>query len=257
MKIGCCASIEEAARLREAGFDFLEVPVTSLLGDSEEEVNQIIAKYRSSPLPIEVCNIFLPSTLKLTGLNVDDQQIDRYLKEMLPRVKAIGADTIVFGSGGARSFPEGFSKQAAEQQIIAFLKRVAGYAEPLGLTIVIEPLNREESNLINTVLEAVTVAEQVDSPAIQVLADFYHMQKEKESLTHITEAAPRLRHIHVADSGRHAPGTGTYPYQEFKQQLDKAEYTWRISVECEWQQFEVEAFQVKRFLDTIFNGMER
>ena len=152
MKFGCCASIDQAGLVHAAGYDFIECTVVSLVPEkSEEEFAEILEKYQRSPIPVEVCNVFLPGDLKVVGASVDAKRIERYLKTALTRVKQIGADTIVFGSGGARSIPENFPRGEAEQQILTFLHLVAKYAEPLGLTIVIEPLNRKESNILNSI----------------------------------------------------------------------------------------------------------
>ncbi|WP_163582115.1 TIM barrel protein [Gracilibacillus saliphilus] len=83
--------------------------------------------------------------------------------------------------------------------------------EPLGITIVIEPLNKKESNIITSVPETVALVEKVNRPSIQVLADLYHMMEENESLENIKTARSYLQYVHVADSGRMVPETGTYP----------------------------------------------
>ncbi len=60
--------------------------------------------------------------------------------------------------------------------------------------------------------EAVVLAGKMNRPPIQVLANLYHMMEENEPLENIETARSYLQHVHVADSGRMAPGTGDYPY---------------------------------------------
>ncbi|MGP4039272.1 sugar phosphate isomerase/epimerase family protein [Gracilibacillus sp. D59] len=254
MKIGCCTSIENVDVVAAAGFDFLECTVVSLVPENDMDYEKIREKYQASHLPIEVCNVFLPGHLKVTGNDVDETAIETYLSKAIPRVREIGADTIVFGSGGARSYPEHFSKTEAEKQVIRFLEMAAKHAEKHRVTIVIEPLNKKESNLINSVPEAVELAEKVDHPSIQVLADFYHMDEEREPLSHITDTGSLLSHIHVADTDRLAPGTGTYPYETFVNYLKEINYFHRISVECEWRDFEDEAVRSYKFLNNYFRS---
>jgi sugar phosphate isomerase/epimerase len=86
-----------------------------------------------------------------------------------------------------------------------------------------------------------------------VLADFYHMDEEKEPLDNIVAAKDLVKHIHVADTGRLAPGTGTYPYQNFVQCLARANYNDLVSIECNWINIETEVFQAKKFLTSMFN----
>ncbi|UOQ44180.1 sugar phosphate isomerase/epimerase [Halobacillus salinarum] len=253
MKFGCCTEVANAPVVREAGFDFLECTVVSLMPEKEEEFESILRAYEESVLPVEVCNIFLPGSLKIVGESVDESAIQRYLEKAMPRVKQIGADTIVFGSGAARSLPENFSYEKGEEQIIRFLNTAADYAESLGLTIVIEPLNEKESNIMNTIPEAVGMAEKINRNSIQVLADFYHMEEEREALEHLVTYKNYIKHVHVADTNRRAPGTGKYPYNKFISCLDWSNYEGRISVECKWGEFEQEVKAAGEFLHDCFN----
>ncbi|MEH7413804.1 sugar phosphate isomerase/epimerase family protein [Neobacillus drentensis] len=254
MKIGCCAGIEKAPVLYQAGYDFIECTVVSLLPEaSEEEFTPILRKYQESPIPVQSFNILLPGDLKIVGEQVDKERIKRYLSTALKRVKQIGADTIVFGSGGARTLPNGFSRKKGEEQIVEFLHMTADIADPLGLTIVIEPLNKKESNIINSVPEAVAFAKLVNRKSIKTLADFYHMDEEKEPLTHIYENKDFVKHIHVADTGRISPGMGSYPYPEFLNQIRRSQYNGRMAIECNWNDFETEAKQALIFLKKQLN----
>ena len=254
MKFGVCTDIQNVSLVKKAGFDYLECTVVSLMPETEHEYEEIVRKYQESPLPIETCNILLPSTLKIVGEAVDQRAIKQYVEKALPRVKQIGADTVVFGSGGARSAPENFPRSKAEQQIVSFLQLIADVAEPLGLTVVIEPLNKKESNMINSVPEAVEFASKVNRKSIQVLADFYHMDEESEQLTNIVDASEWIKHIHVADTGRLAPGTGTYPYAAFADCLREANYSRRVSIECKWSDLESELTTAMKHLQYYITG---
>lgn len=256
MKFGVCASIDKAGIVKNAGFDFIECTVVSLQPEqSDSEAQAILEQYRESPLPIESFNILLPRDLKIVGDNVDSDRVRRYLEKALERVKAIGAETIVFGSGGSRTLPEGFSRARGEEQILQFLDTLADIADPTGITIVIEPLNTTESNIINSVPEAVSFAEKVNRKSIRVLADFYHMYKENEPLENIVRHNDWIRHIHVSDS-RYAPGMGDYPYSTFLDCVNRAEYNGRISIECLWNDFEAETKLSNQYLHRLFGANE-
>ena len=254
MKLGCCAGIEKAAILYQAGFDFIECTVVSLIPEAgEEEFKPILRRYQESPIPVESFNILLPGDLKIVGEQVDTVRIQNYLSIALKRVKQIGADTVVFGSGGARTLPNGFSPKKGEEQIVEFLHMAADVADPLDLTIVIEPLNKKESNIINSVPEAAAFAKLVNRKSIKALADFYHMDEEKESLAHIYENKELVKHIHVADTARFSPGTGSYPYSDFVNQIRQSQYNGRIAIECNWNDFETEVKQSLIFLKKQLN----
>lgn len=253
MKLGCCVGIDQIGDAQNAGYDFIECTVVSLAHEvSEAEFLELKKKVQESPIRVEVCNVFLPSDIKIVGEEVDIDRVKEYLERSISRVQQIGADTIVFGSGGARSYPNSFSYEKAEQQVLQFLDMAADIADPLGMTIVIEPLNTKESNMINSVLEALDFAKKVDRKSIRVLADFYHMDEENEPLDNIALAQEYLSHVHVADTGRYAPGTGSYPYKEFSKRLKRAGYEGRISIECSWNDFTEEAAKAREFLEQYF-----
>ena len=249
MDLGCCCAVDQSEPARMAGFDFIEPTVLSLQAENNESGFQpIVSHYQESALPVKAFNVFLPRTLKVCGPEVDWTSVTTYVREALHRVQVVGADRVVFGSGASRRVPADFDHDEVQAQLVRFLQIAGDLAEPLGITIVIEPLNREETDTINSVAEGVALAQTVDHPAVRVLADLYHMQMEEEPVTHVVQYGEWLYHIHVADSGRYAPGTGDYPYQDFFRALRDIDYTGMISVECTWRDFEAEAPQAVEFV---------
>ncbi len=255
MQFGCCCSIENAEIAHAAGFDYIECTVVSLLPEATETIfAPILEKYQASPIPVRACNVFLPGDLKVVGSDLDQPRIKHYVQTAMRRVMLIGAEVVVFGSGKARMVPEGFDRATAEQQIVDFLQLVADEAEQHELTVVIEPLNRRESNILNSVPEGDAMAARVNRPFIRNLADFYHMDEEHEPLSNISACKERLAHIHVADTDRRAPGTGSYPYDEFVAQLRAANYDGMVSIECRWENFAAEAGPAYTYLRQIFSA---
>jgi sugar phosphate isomerase/epimerase len=255
MQFGCCAPIEQAEAVYRAGFDYLEAGVISLIPDEDDAAfAPILKQYQQSPIPVAAFNLFLPRDLKIVGPEVDQPRLERYITRALKRIQAVGATLAVIGSGGSRSVPDGFSRGEAAAQIVRFLEQVADAAEQTSVTIAIEPLNRKESNIINSVAEGAQIARQVSRPSIRVLADFYHMDEDEEPLTEIAAHQDWLAHIHVADTGRLPPGTGSYPYAEFVEQLRQAGYDGMVSVECRWNDFDSEAAPSVEFLRRVFSS---
>ncbi|MCE7983486.1 MAG: sugar phosphate isomerase/epimerase [Caldilinea sp. CFX5] len=253
MRFGCCCSIEQAAVAQAAGFDYIETTVVSLLPEATEPFfAPLLETYQAAPMPVRACNVFLPGDLKIVGPAVDWVRVDAYVRTALRRVKLVGADLVVFGSGKARMAPADFARSTAEDQLVDFLQLVAEVATAHAMTVVIEPLNRKESNILNSVDEAVALAQRVNRPAIRVLADFYHMDEEQEPLQHLLDYKDWLAHIHVADTGRRAPGMGSYPYPEFVSLLEQAGYDGMVSIECRWEDFAAEAGPACRFLHQVF-----
>ena len=141
MKFGLCGSLAQAEIAQNAGFDYLEAGLTSLLGDEDDAAfAPVLAQYQALDIPVTAFNLFLPRDLKVVGSEVDEARMAAYVGRALSRAKQIGAKTVVFGSGGARNVPDGFSRDKAVAQIVHFLTLVADVAEEVGLIIAIEPL---------------------------------------------------------------------------------------------------------------------
>jgi sugar phosphate isomerase/epimerase len=235
--------------LTNAGCDFAEFGVGMVAPDlpdaAFEAFRRVVA---DSPLAAECYNSFIPPDIRLVGPDRDPHRIERYVAVATERVAATGGKIIVFGSGGARRVPDGYPRESAEDELVDFLRVTAEHARRLGITIAIEPLNRSESNILNSVEESVALARRVDREEIRVLVDFYHLTLEEEPMSHIVDAGECLAHVHVADTGRLYPGSGSYPYPDFYAALRDARYDARISVECNWRDYDHEVVAAMRFL---------
>ncbi len=236
MRFGVCADLKYATVLAEAGYDYIELSVAAdLMPEDPESVwKEHCKKIQQMPLPVEAFNSFV-RTGKITGPHADFPRLQRYVDTALKRAGEVGGRVVVFGSGGARQVPEGFSAAEANVQILRFLEICARAGEQTGVTVVIEPLCKAECNIINLVSEGASLARTVQSKWVQNLADTYHLEKEAEPLTAIVESADVLAHVHTADTGRLAPSTGTYPHVSLFDILAQAGYEKRMSIECSWQ----------------------
>lgn len=234
IKFGICAGPDRAAAAKEAGWDYIEGSTQSLfqglLEDAQWTGGEVI---KASPLRVPAANVLVPGDLKITGPTADLEKLRAYMTRALKRAGQSGTRTLVFGSGGARNVPDGFDRERARQQIIEFVRMSAEIAATHGVTIVAEPLNRGECNIINSVEEGMTYVKAVNHPNFQCLVDSYHFWLEREPLGNLKRAMPSIKHVHVADEqGRVAPGqSGNSDYRPFFQILKAGGYDGMISVE--------------------------
>ncbi len=230
MQFGICGSSSIALAAQAAGWDYVEENVQSVLKGQSPEWTAPAPAALNAP----AANCMVPGSLPITGPKADPKALVAYVDNVLARAPQAGIKTIVFGSGGARNVPEGFDRNTAIDQITNFLGAVAPIAERHGVTIVIEPLNRGECNIINGVGEAMTYVKRVNHPNIKCLVDSYHLWLEDEPLKNLEAAMPWIAHVHVADKeGRVAPGeSGKSDYLSFFRVIKHGGYDKLCSAEC-------------------------
>lgn len=234
MRFGICMPMDRSAKLRAAGWDYLEALVHQLLqGTTPDGQWKGRAEAAASALPIPAANQLLPATMKVTGPAVNSGQLQQYMRLVTRRASEIGIKTLVFGSGAARNVPDGFDREEARRQIIDFVKMSATLCAEHDVVLVAEPLNRGECNIINSLAEAMQYVRAVDHPHFQCLLDSYHFWLEEEPLESLVDAMPWIRHVHVADKlGRSAPGeSGTSDYRPLFSALKRGGYGGTITVE--------------------------
>lgn len=252
MRFGICTSVEKSAAVKAAGWDYVEEGVQRLLAatvpDSEWRGADVV---KSASLPTPAGNTLVPGSLKIVGPDADLSRLEAYMRIVLRRAEMVGMRTLVFGSGGARHVPDGFDRARAREQIVAFASMSARIAANHGVTLVVEPLNRGECNIINSVAEGMEYVRAVNHPNLQCLVDSYHFWLEDEPLENLRAAMPWIKHVHVADKvGRVAPGlSGQSDYKPFFRVLKQGGYNGLISFEGKaMDDFETTAPKVLDFL---------
>jgi D-psicose/D-tagatose/L-ribulose 3-epimerase len=230
------AGLEEA---REAGFDYAELATSEIALMSEQEFTEAREKIREIGLPVPVTNLFIPGDIKVTGPDVDPERQMAYVRTALDRTSQLGVEYIVFGSGGARRVPDGFSRDEAFAQLVEFAIRIAPEAQARGITILVEPLRRQETNIINSAREGFEWVKAVGHPGFQLMVDFYHLASEDEDPQIIIDAQDHIHHLHMANpEGRRFPlDWDEQEYAPFFRALRQVGYAKRISIEANTDDF--------------------
>jgi sugar phosphate isomerase/epimerase len=242
MKFGVCGGPEIGKIAKSAGYDYFEWSVGGLLNPREDEAvfQKALEQAREVVLPGPAVNVFIPGDLKITGPAVDMQALEAFVSTALRRAETAGVEVIVFGSGGARQVPEGFDREQAMQQLVTFCKMLGPIAQQHNVTIVVEPLNKGETNIINTVGEGANLVRQVGHPNIRLLADGYHWAKDNDSLAGIVDNGSLLAHAHVATVEGRRPPRDSDTCAPFFAALKQAGYTGRVSFEGQIEKAEDE-----------------
>lgn len=238
MKIGCTVGykdLEKIAIAAKAGYDYVEVALNKYAVCSDEEYTAFRKALEENDIPCEAANCLFPANIKLCDDSFDGKIIEDYLEKAFKRACDTGIDTVVFGSGNSRTVAEGFSREKAIEQLEITCR---DYLDPIaakyGITVVIEPLNKGECNIFNTVEESEAFVKKLGLANVKCLADTYHMDIENEPYTNVKLAGEDLRHTHIANpDGRVVPlETDKNDYLPFFASLKEIGYKYRLSIEA-------------------------
>ncbi len=249
MQFGCCVPAAYAPLAAAIGYDYVEVPVPDLAPEQPVAAFEKTARaIADAGIPALAFNYFVPSAIPIVGPAVDLDRLRRYVAVVVERASSLGGRVIVLGSGPARRVPQGFPRETAVQQFRTFARLAAEAAEPHGMSIALEALNRTETNFLNTLDEAVEHARAIDLPSLGVLVDTYHMHMEAEPFRHLLGAQDLLRHVQVCDAGRSYPGSRGLDLWGLFIYLNHIGYSGTVSVECRWASFEAEGGPALEFV---------
>ena len=230
------------------GLEVFESNVGTLMTLTDEEVSALAAKYPDGGLRLYACCGLLPNLPNIVTANSEDtEKLYRHIDKTVSRLSALGARRLVFGSGWNRTVPENVSRDEAEKKIYGFIEYAARRCENTDIILALEPLNRGETNWCNTVKEGAEIVRKVNLPSFRLLADGYHMSREKEDLSVICENSDILFHCHIASENRRVPGSTEYE-GKFIEALAKAGYNGVVSVECGYSDFFSEAPKTVEYL---------
>ncbi len=136
----------------------------------------------------------------------------------------------------SRALPPFTPPRSAEEDreiLLEELGFLAAHAEAEGATLLLEPLNRYEDHMVNTLADAASLVRELDSESLRVIADTFHMDIEEVDLAgSLRGLGSLLGHIQLGDSNRLEPGAGNIDWAELTRALEEMEYDGWLAMEC-------------------------
>jgi sugar phosphate isomerase/epimerase len=218
--------------LAGAGFDAVEI---SLRQAEELDANWLEKRLTELELCVSAFatgRMCLEDSLCLSSTNPDiPMQVTERLVELIKLAAHFNASVII---GGVRGKLSSEIVKKAQQRTVAIntIRRCARVAQDSGVTLLLEPINRGETNFINTSLDGLAFIKEIDHPSVRLLLDAYHMTLEGEDpCAAIRHASDRLGYIHFADTDRLPPGQGQIDFAAIMTTLADIGYSGFITAE--------------------------
>jgi 5-keto-L-gluconate epimerase len=124
------------------------------------------------------------------------------------------------------------TREEADGLFIDMAAELCAYAQPKGVTMILEPVNRYEIDYINSVAEGVELLKKAGISNLKLMPDVFHMNIEDVKIGRaLEENIEFVGYVHLADSNRHAPGDGHLDFSDVFDSLNRAGYDRWCSVE--------------------------
>ncbi len=248
MRFGLCTDIRNVKMVEKCGFDYIDGKLNQIASFSDEEFDSVLSLMASSSIKMERSALLFPKTMALLGEGYSEEETVRYLEKAFERMKALECPLVVFGSGKSRMLPPGMRWTDGFTSLVSVTQLTADIASSYGVDIAIEPLNRSETNMINTLSEGAALEAVVNRKNVGLLADAFHMRKEGEDMSRIVCYSP-LMHTHIAlKEGRAYPTEQSREVEEFFEYLKKSGYDGTMSIEGKSDNVELDSL---RALDVL------
>jgi len=160
------------------------------------------------------------------------KRTQEYFIDLVNFAADLGADRMIFGSPKQRNVMDGVTFEQAWAWARDLLRGIASVAERRGVTICIEPLAPSETNFINTALDAIRLAKEVDSPRVKIILDAKAMSSEATPIPDIIRRSGSwVAHVHANDPNLRGPGFGELDFRPIASALRDIGYRGWVSVE--------------------------
>ena len=219
-------------RVAELGYDVIEVCIE----DPQRITSEwLVQESQRTGIDVGICGAFGPDR------DVSDPDPRRrenglaYLRGCIDVAAAVGSPHVagpMFSATGRAELLEPGERQARWQNAVESLRAVADYAGDRGVRLAIEPLNRFETDMVNTVEQGLNLCDDIGRENVGLLVDTFHMNiEEKDIAAAVRSAGSRIFHVQVSENDRGTPGSGHVPWASFFDSLKDIDYSGQIVVE--------------------------
>ncbi|MDB5262179.1 MAG: xylose isomerase protein [Adhaeribacter sp.] len=225
-------SVSLFPKIKEMGYDKVEIAVEDPALIDTAVVKRALLE---NNLEAIICGAFGPTRDLTSEDETLHQNCFNYIQSCLQICVDLGATFLagpMYSAVGKARLVSPAQKQIEWNRAVTNLRKVCEMASEKGLFIALEPLNRFESDLINTTEDVVRLIKDIDHEAAKIILDGFHMNIEEPDIeAAIRAAGANLIHVQVSENYRGTPGTGQTRWDAFRRGLEAIDYTGTVSIE--------------------------
>jgi D-psicose/D-tagatose/L-ribulose 3-epimerase len=226
------SSIRLFPRFKQWGFDSVEIAI-----EDPEHLDPTYVKDRLDEHGL-VCGSVTPCLgieRDLRGTLRQQRAGVEFMKRVIDQMEALGCSSLIGAFYSAVGRAGAVPRKEYRQQwktVVRNLRELAEYAEDHGRQLALEPINRFETDFINTCDQGLAMIQDVGSPALKLHLDTFHMNiEEKDPADAIRRAGRQLGHLHACGSDRGTPGNDHTDWPSIAAALKAIHYQGDVVIE--------------------------
>ncbi len=222
---------DSARKAAELGYDGVELALKNAAEIDPDELVKLLERWNLEVSCISTGQIFAALGLYFTHPDAEmRQRVVEVFAGLIRLAKDFGKTINI---GRTRGFiGAGQSREMAEALFLEMADRLCDIAGPLGVSLIIEPVNRYEINFVNSLDEGRELLQKLGRSNVGLMPDVFHMNIEDDRIdASLIRNAAWIKYIHLADSNRLAPGWGHLDFDQIFGALKKARFDGWASVE--------------------------
>jgi D-psicose/D-tagatose/L-ribulose 3-epimerase len=215
-----------ARKVKELGFDILEVSAGDLLTLSDQEIDELKALTKDINMSI-TSNIGPPKDKDVAAKDPAVREAGvKFLADIMKRMDRLDSRSLagVMYTYWPADFAD-LDKPGIWARGVESVKRLGKIAGDLGIDFCLEVVNRFETTILNTCAEGLQYCKDVDEKSVKLLLDTFHMNIEEDNIPDALRlAGDYLGHVHIGEGNRNLPGKGSLPWNEIGRALRDIHY---------------------------------
>lgn len=226
------ASTRLFSQYKKWGFDTVEIPI-----EDPSHIDPVKLKAAAEKAGIaigSVCACMGPGR-DLRGSAADQREGTRYVKALIDQAAIMGCPRVigpVYSVVGKADAVEPKQQKKEFALVVKNLKAIAKHAAKKGIEIDVEPLNRFETDFLNTCDQGLKLIKAVKEPNVKLHLDTFHMNiEEKNQAAAIKKAGKLLGHFHACGSDRGTPGNDHIDWEPIVKALKSIRYKGDVVIE--------------------------
>lgn len=233
---------EQCRVVAETGYEAVEIAPFTLVDEGVGELSAVerrgmVRSMRDADIDCVGLHWLLSPPPEGLHFTMPDEEVRArtvdYMHELIDFCGDLGGPYMIFGSPDQRSTVEGQTVAEAKSNFAEGLAQVGDHAADRDVMVLVEPLTSDQTDVVNTLGEAMEVVEMADHPAISTMFDFHNTVDETEPLDAlIEEYIEHIHHVQIQEmDGTHLGPTAATDYAEAFQAFDRLGYDGWISLE--------------------------